>query len=242
MSLQSIFSAVILMVHVFTVHAWGVSYTREESRFIDTVGTVYLCVDPYWEPYELLHEDGSFTGIAADLIDRISQRTGIEFEIVPTENWSESLEYMRNGKCDVLAFLNYTEERAQWMNFTESYYTTQNVFVTRSEHPDIHDLNDFTSIRAVLPEGTSIEERFRREYPHVEIILVETEVETFEAVHAGKADFTFRSLPVAAFLIRNEGWFSLKVAGTLEGYDNNFRMGCAPDLPLLPMILNKGIV
>ncbi len=55
--------------------------------------TITMCVDPDWEPYEL-YEDGEFSGIAADLVELVAGRTGIEFDIIETEDWSETLQVL----------------------------------------------------------------------------------------------------------------------------------------------------
>lgn len=54
-----------------------------------------MCIDPDWEPYELVDDQGNFTGIAADLVDIVSQRLDIPFVIVPTKDWGETLEVSR---------------------------------------------------------------------------------------------------------------------------------------------------
>lgn len=56
-----------------------------------------------------------------------------------------------------------------------------------------------------------------------------------------KADLTIRSLTVAAYTMRREGWFNLKIAGQLASLDNQFRIGVLKSEPLLRGILDKAI-
>lgn len=215
--------------------------TEEEREFLQELGPVTMLVDPYWLPYELLSEDGEFIGIAADLLELIFGRLGIEYKIVPTADWAETLELSRAGGAHTLAFLNETPERQEWLSFTDVYFVDPNVFVTRQEHAYISDPRALEDAVLVLPEGTSVEERLRSEYPNFDIVTVPTENEVFEWVEQGAAQVTLRSLTVAAWTIREDGWFNLKVAGELAGFENLFRIGVLHEHAPLVEILNKGI-
>ncbi|AFG36835.1 ATP-binding protein [Spirochaeta africana] len=215
--------------------------TKEEREFLQELGTVTMLVDPYWLPYELLTEDSEFIGIAADLLELIFGRLGVEYEIVPTADWAETLEVSQSGGAHILAFLNETPERQEWLTFTDVYFVDPNVFITRQEHAFITDPRALDGAKLVLPEGTSVEERLRRDYPNIDIVTVPTENEVFEWVEQGKAQLTLRSLTVAAWTIREDGWFNLKVAGELAGYENLFRIGVLHEHAPLVEILNKGI-
>ncbi len=218
-----------------------VELTQEERDYLDRLGPVLMCVDPDWAPYEKIDQDGIYSGIAADLIGLISRRTGVSIDVVPTASWSDSIARVRAGDADVLAFLNRTDDRVKWLLFTESYFTDPNVFITREYHPFISDPARLTGETVVLPKGTGVEEVIRRNYPDLKIVLVESEAEAFSMVSRKKADITVRSLAVAAYTIRKEGYFNLKVAGELSQYTNHFRMAVVKSQPMLRDILDKGV-
>jgi hypothetical protein len=60
-------------------------------------------------------------------------------------------------------------------------------------------------------------------------------------VSARKVDMTMRSLIVAAYTIKHEGWFNLKIAGQVPGHGNALRIGVAKDQPMLRDILSRGL-
>ena len=202
---------------------------------------VTVCVDPDWVPFERINEQGAHEGIAADLMKLVAERTGIRFELVKTANWDESLAVSQQGRCKVLSFLNDTPKRRQWLDFTEPLFTDANVFVTREEHAFISDPAYFANESIVFPAGTSMEERFRQNYPGLRVITVETENEAFKRVSGKQADMTLRSLTVAAYTIKKDGWFNLKIAGELPNYKNELRMGVVKSEPELRELLNRGI-
>lgn len=219
----------------------GIELTEREEDYLANLGPVTMCVDPDWEPYERITPDGEFVGIAADLIALIAHRAGIDLELIATDSWQQSLDYSRAGRCQIMAFLNQTPEREEWLIFTDPYFTDYNVFITREEHDYIADPSVLINKTIVLPRGTSVEERLRRDYPNLEVIIVESEPEAIAMVNAKKADMTLRSLTMAAYVIKKEGWFNLKVAGQLPNYVNEFRIGVNKEDVLLRDILNKAI-
>lgn len=186
---------------------------------------VQMCIDPDWEPLEKLTPDGEFIGIAADLLQLIFERAELEVEIVQTADWNETLNKSQAGECDVIGLLNKTDARSQWLNFTRPYLIDPNVVVTRNEHPYISDLRQLSGKRVVLPVGTSVYEWVKRDYADITLIPVDSVFEAFDLVDRGIADASIRALTVAAYTIRKEGWFNLKVAGEIPDYKNLLRIG-----------------
>lgn len=199
------------------------------------------CTDPDWPPYESITADGKHQGIAADLLSLVSQRSGVELRVLPTRDWEESMAAARDGRCRFLSFLNRTPTREEWLAFTEPMFVDPNVLVTREGHDYVADLAGLSGETMVLPKGTSIEERVRRDFPNLRIVLVDTEAEAFAMVSRGKADMTLRSLTVAVYTIKTAGWFNLKVAGHLPGYENLLRIGVRRDEPDLLAALDRGV-
>ena len=219
-----------------------IELTEEERQYLEDLGPITMGVDPDWLPYEHVDEEGNFTGIAADLIEIVEKRLDIEIELIITEHWDETLEKSREGEFLIIPFLNQTPAREEWLIFTEPIFTDPNVFITREEYPFIGDPADISEGTIVFPSGTSMEEFIRNDYPNLTIITTPTEIEAFEMVSNREADMTLRSLIIAAYTIRNEGFFNLKIAGQLPEYTNNLRVGVLKSEPMLRDILNKAVV
>jgi diguanylate cyclase (GGDEF)-like protein/PAS domain S-box-containing protein len=213
----------------------------EERVYLERLSPIKFCVDNDWEPYEKVDSAGAYTGIAAELLRLIAARTGVELELLRTKNWSESLAASRAGDCLLLAFLNETPERREWLAFSDPYFSDPNVFITRADHEFIADPAGLTDKTIVFPSGTSLEEIIRSRYPNLQILVVESELEALKLVEDGKADMTLRSLTMAAYVIRKEGHFNLRISGQLPEFSNEFRIGVAKDETLLRDILNRGV-
>lgn len=200
-----------------------------------------VCVDPDWPPYEVISRGGAHEGIAADLLSLAADRAGLTLALHPTADWDASLKASREGACDLLSFLNQTPKREEWLLFTEPLFIDPNVIITHAEHPFIADLSAEPDKSIALPSGTSIEERVRRDFPKLRILTTESEAEAFAMVSNGKADLTIRSLTVAVYTIKKEGWFNLKVSGQVPGYENRLRVGVRKEKAEIRDRLDRGI-
>ena len=62
---------------------------------------VTYCVNPSWVPYEMVR-NGAHVGISADYLTVIGELAGVQFKLVETDSWQQSLEFVQTGKCMVL--------------------------------------------------------------------------------------------------------------------------------------------
>ncbi|MGL4603198.1 MAG: diguanylate cyclase [Iodobacter sp.] len=222
-------------------HAFAIELSAAEKQAVRQLGTIFFCVDPDWPPFEMLDQQGRYTGIAADLLALVARRTGLNLKLRATPDWSASVKDSKAGRCPLLSFINQTPSREQWLLFTEPLLTDDNVLISRTDFPYITDLASLTETTVALPEGTALEERLRHDFPQLKIVLTQSEKQALQLVSDRKVDITIRSLIMAADTIKHEGWFNLKISGQATGYTNQFKIGVSKDQPILRDILNKGI-
>lgn len=218
-----------------------IELTPQERAYLERTGTIRLCVDPDWVPFERINPQGQHEGIAADLVQLVAQRVGLKVELFPVKTWDESLVASKSGKCQLLSFVNQSPAREQWLIFTQPIFYDQNIIITREEHPYIGNPSDLPDQTVALPRGTMVEERIRRDFPNLKVITTGSEDEAIAYVSERKADMTIRSLIVAAYAIKKEGLFNLKISGHIPAYSNQLRIGVLKDEPILRNILDKGV-
>ena len=219
----------------------GVMLTDIERAYVTAHSPVTFCVDPDWWPFEVIDQLGQHVGIGADLLALTAQRVALPLRLHLTRTWEESLVASKSGKCQLMSFLNRTPDREQWLIFTEPLLIDPNVLITREEAPLITDLAALQGKTMALPAGTAMQERLQRDFPGLTIIQTSSETEAMRLVNERKADMTLRSLIVASHTIKKEGWFSLKIAGQVPGYDNLLRIGVLKSEVTLRNLLNKGV-
>lgn len=237
-----VFSMLLTWVMSASAQSTAITFTPDEQAYIVQSAGVSMCVDPDWAPFERITPEGLHEGIAADLAQLVAQRVGLTITLYPVKNWDESLAASQAGRCQIMSFLNKTPKREVWLRFTEPIFDDPNILVTREEHPFVGDLRGLSNETVALPRGTMVEERIRREFPNLRVVLTESEDEAVALVSTRQADLTVRSLIVAAYAIKKEGLFNLKIAGQVPQFTNQLRIGVLKDEPLLLSILDKGVM
>ncbi|MBA3058071.1 MAG: PAS domain S-box protein [Gammaproteobacteria bacterium] len=218
-----------------------IAFTPQEKAYIEKGGAVKMCVDPDWAPFERINPQGQHEGIAADLVQLVAQRVGLRIELHPVKDWDESLAASKGKLCQMMSFLNQTPARDGWLIFTDPVFFDPNVIITREEHGFVANAKGLQNESVALPRGTMVEERVRRDFPNLSVVLTASEPEAMVLVSERKADLTIRSLIVAANAIKKEGLFNLKIAGQIPEYTNQLRIGVLKDEGVLRSILDKGV-
>ena len=171
----------------------------------------------------------------------IATKLGIKIKLIPTKNWDESIKYSKEKKCDILSFLNETPQRKEWLIFTQAIFEDPNVIIGRIENDEIKDFSTLKGNTIAIPKNTAMLEFFSKDFPNLKIIPVETENEAFKLVEQKKVDFTIRSLIIAAYTIKKDTFFNLKIVSQPIKYKNILRIGVLKEETLLHTILNKAI-
>ncbi|SEA50316.1 diguanylate cyclase [Alkalimonas amylolytica] len=196
---------------------------------------ITYCVDPDWLPYEAI-ADGSHVGISADYIRYLQRATGIEFVLLPTESWNQTLTALQQGDCQLTPMLNRSSEREQYLVFSDVYFRSPNVLVSLREQPFLQSLDNIGERSLAVPEGYRLLEYLAMHYPEIPIVLVQSEADGLTAVASGRADLFIGSLYSINALIQQQALYQMKIAGWV-GLEDELRLGVITGLePLIPVL------
>ena len=185
--------------------------------------TVNYCIDPNWLPYEAI-EGNQHIGLSSDYINILSNQTGHQFNLIKTANWEESISALKNGECMLLAMLNQTEERRQFLDFSVAYFSSPNVLVTTDDKPFLHGIEYIGDQTLGLTQGYRIEGFIRHNYPDIMVKKYASEADGLRSLSAGEVDLFIGSVHSVNYLIQTQGLTNLKLAGW-GGPDDTLRMG-----------------
>ncbi len=213
--------------------------TKEEQLYLHEKSNITFCSDPDWLPIEKI-QDGRHIGIVADYLAKISQRLNLQFKLVPTASWQESLEFMSQGKCDFLSSAIRTPEREEFLNFTTTYLDLSLVITTRSDTFFIHSLKSIKNKKIGIVQDYAFEDILRKDYPDVELVLVPNAYEGLRKVESGDIYAFVDTLEATSQQLRTNSFADLKISGKLE---ENIALGFGIDKTnhILFDILEKGI-
>ncbi|WP_394234638.1 substrate-binding periplasmic protein [Pseudomonas anguilliseptica] len=80
-----------------------------------------LVMTDIWPPFRMQEGDGALSGLDIDLLDQLSQRTGLRFE-VQRAPWARGLAALQNGKADLMTGLAKTPEREGYIHYLPQPY------------------------------------------------------------------------------------------------------------------------
>lgn len=185
--------------------------------------TLAYCVDTDWLPYEGI-VDGQHVGMSKDYLDLISQQSNIQFRMVKTKSWIDSLNRLKNGNCEVTPFLNRTPNRSEYLVFSDIIFKAPNVIITHSEGTPIPNLAMVDNEKVGVVKGYRQHEHISRQYPDVPIYEVPSELAGIRLLAAGDIDVMVGSMHTTLEHIQKNGLSNLRITGWI-GLDDELRLG-----------------
>lgn len=92
-------------------------------------------MDAAFPPFAFVDKGGKPSGFDVEALDWIAAKTGLTVKHLPM-NWTEVLPALTAGKVDMIASgMSVTPERSQVADFTNAYYQTVQVLVSRTDNP-----------------------------------------------------------------------------------------------------------
>lgn len=187
----------------------------------DSSGELVMATNAQFEPYEFYGDDGKITGIDVEIMTKIAEKLGKTLRIEDMD-FDSIVAAVQTGKCDVgAAGLSITEERKQFVNFTDTYTTAKQVIIVK-EDSDIAGPDDLNGKIIGTQTGTTGELYVTDDYETEGLATVERFKSGNEAVLAltqGKVDcVVIDNNPAEVFVQKNPGLKILETEYTLEEY------------------------
>ena len=216
--------------------------SKIEREYLKNKKVIKMCNNPKWRPIEFA-KDGdmkNMQGIVIDTLDILSKKMDIKFKNVPTKSWSESQQFLKERKCDILPSAIKTKQREEYANFTKPYLSYKLAIITKTNIPYVDSLDDIVDTKMSRNKGSGLISKLKEKYPNITIKETNGYLESLREVEQGNVNFTIATLPVASYYILKYAMFDLHIAG----YTNmtyNLSIAVRNDDKLLLSILNKGL-
>ena len=188
-------------------------------------GTLTLCTNVAFPPYEFYGDDSEPTGIDIEIAKAIAGKLGYEIEVVDIE-FAQCIPGVQSGKYDFSAAgMTVTEERKQMVQFTDTYATgIQSIIVP--EDCEFTSLDDFVdangSVKIGAQMATTGDLYTTWDYEDEGKGTVDryaTGAAAVQALLSGKVDcVVIDNEPAKNFVAQNEGLKILDTAYAVEDY------------------------
>lgn len=204
-------------------------------------GSLTVCSDAPYEPFEFQAEDGTWTGFDMDVVRAIAEDNGLELE-VSVQPFDGIWLAPAAGKCDMVASsMTITEEREAAADFSKSYFDAfQSLLVRKADAETFNSLDALASKTIAVQTGTTGEAFANANKPEGATIQSFDEASAmFLALESGQVDAVLQDYLINKERADKQGTsaVSVKFEDTPEQYGFAVETGNTA----LVDILNKGI-
>lgn len=215
----------------------NVVLTQQEKNYIASSGVLKVMVLKEQAPVQF-SRDNKPQGTAVDILDKISQKTGLKFKYEIVDTYDEYIKKLNETDANILAGINYdySINNESSINVTTTYMEAPLQMVLGEKINSNELSNKKLAIRKEL--SVTLEDRITND----NVIYCNSTKECIEAVEKGEADYCIDGTYAISYYMNQDSYHSLISVADVSGTKLNYSFGIAQsDDHLLVGILNKCI-
>ena len=223
-----VFYVVVFSVVMLVTPVKAQSYfTEEEQEYINGKGVIKAVSIDGVAPLQYYDENGQIKGISRNVLDIISDLTGLDFSYQLCDN----IEDIKNSDADII-FGVLEKNQLENVLISIPYFETESiVYMNSSVSPDELGNKKYAAVKGtLLPKGIKEENA----------IYYDTREECMDAVNSGKADYGYgNAFSVAFYILQNDYRNIITVPEKKES--RAYCIGILNNDEMLLSVINKAI-
>ena len=215
------------------------SFTAKEKHYLNNKKIIKVCTNPNWTPIEFT-ENNKPQGISIDNLEIVAKDTQLTLKYIITSSWSQSQEFLKQKKCDILPAAIRTKKRETYANFTEPYLKYDLAIITKNDKPLVTNIESIIYKTMSRKKGSGLIAKLKSKYPKISIKETYGYQDAISDVSDGNVYFTITTLPVFSYYKNKSNLTNLQVAGYSK-MKYNLSIAVRKDDITLLNILNKAL-
>ncbi|MCG7920362.1 MAG: diguanylate cyclase [Candidatus Thiodiazotropha lotti] len=215
-------------------------FTHQERLWLEQHPVIRIAPDPDFPPIEYFDESGAYYGLAADYVRKLEEKIGFRFDIVRLENWDQAVVQAQHREVDMWAAASPTEQRLEYMSFTQPMIDVPAVIMTRRDEEGVLGMQGLIGKEVTVVSGYAAHDFLLKNYPAITLDVAPDIRSALRKVSFGEVDAMIGNLATSTYYMEQEGISNLKVAGE-SGYRYRLSLAVRSDWPMLRHILDKGL-
>lgn len=169
--------------------------SSQQQAMVDDIDYLTVSNEIDWPPINFA-ASGQPYGYAIDVLNYISEMTGLSIRYVNGLSWNELAEMFLANELDVLQPV-FFDKNKQWLgDLTEPFLQVPYGVVTAENAPPITHINELAGKTVAIPQGWSVAHNLQDNFPDINVIRVENVRAMFNAIKEGKADAAIDTAPI----------------------------------------------
>jgi ABC-type amino acid transport substrate-binding protein len=198
-----VFLAIFVLLSGFALDK-NTNLSKEEKAWLQNhKGSVFVAAENNYPPFAFVNDQGFFSGISADYLAEIENILEIKFNISPPFHLAKNLQLLKNGEIDMITSLASTEERSQYLLFTEPYVKVPAVIVTRNDVEGVLKLKDIIGWKTGVGLDYAVHEYLLKNDPYLNLFPYEDDFQCLKKLAIGELDAVIVDIASASYLINS---------------------------------------
>ena len=176
-----------------------------------------------YPPFEYLDENNKIVGFEIDLLNEITKKTGIKFDVA-NMSFDGLISALKTGKVDIaISGMSATDERRKSVDFTKPYYFSENLFI-RKKGSDVN--KDNLKDKKISAQVGTLQEEAAKSIT-TKSIPAENVAAAIMSLNAGKIDVVLTDSPIGVEYLKQNPDLEefLRVPDGTEGFAMAFDKG-----------------
>ena len=234
-------SAVILLLITLSCQkSTEPSLTDDERSWLNNNEGKIEVLFGYQAPPNAFHDDnGEYIGLVVDYQEEIESQLGQKFIFRNFGTWDELMEYSKTARNFIIIGCARTKSREDYLSFTNSIIKIPYVIITQ-KNCELNTIQALKNSKVCTTSNYAINDYLAHNYPNLNLIHFETDLECIRAVSTGKCDAMIANQMYATYIINKQMISDLEIVGE-SGYLNRLAVAVSVNDPILYKILDKTI-
>ena len=216
-------------------------FSPSEQLWITQHPRLKVAITEDFLPFNFFDDRGVFSGLAADLLAKISARTGLKFDLVRSNSVAQLTDMIKQGDADLTPAFTPSNSRENTLRFTKPYLTTPFVLVTPVKPGSALTLDMLEGKRVALVIDNTTHPYLKQYFPGVKLIAATNSAQALAMVARGEVEGAVNSLISARYLIKQHYSGQLRIRSTVGITPAQFSLAVGANAPALYSILGKAL-
>ena len=193
-----------------------------------------------YRPFSFIDKKGKASGVDVEILNVISLERNIDFSFQLSQ-WGDALINIKSGEIDIIAGIIFSEERAEFVDFTYPIHTEYySIFVRENVHfEDVLNLNAYRLV--VLKDDISIEKYLKPMGLYKNYLIANSFPDALAKIEQGVADYVIAPHFLGMQEVEENKYENIKIEGP-PLLPSIYCMAVKKGDSLLLNILNQGIL
>lgn len=215
-------------------------FTPEQQEWLKWHKQFHYAPEETNGPFSFLDQNEQPQGLSIELLELIGQKTGFAFVPASARSLNENLERAEHMEVDIIPALQKTDEREQYLAFTEPYIKVPVLLMVGAHRSNQTSLANLAGKRVMVDNNPELEAYVRSQFRQVNWIVADNTREALRQLSNGNVDGVVADLASVHFILNQQSLAGIQ-ATTPIGYEYQYRFAYRKDWPILGQVLQQGM-